>query len=62
MRNRKDRRTLKQSPESAYEDNGRSLLAKERRKRRDRRKENLELEERQLLLAEMPWCTPDRRS
>lgn len=58
MRNRKDRRQPPPSPDSGYQDNGRSTLAKERRKKRDRRMENLKLEERQLLLSEMPWFTP----
>jgi hypothetical protein len=60
MRNRKDRRS-QQPPESEHLENGRGLLARERRKGRDRRKENLRLEERQLLLSEMPWITPGRR-
>ncbi len=58
MRNRKDRRHEQPSPDSGYLDNGRTTLAKERRQKRDRRKENLKLEELQLLLSEMPWYTP----
>jgi hypothetical protein len=61
MRNRKERRKH-QSPESEYLENGRGLLARERRKGRDRRKENLRLEERQLLLSEMPWITPGKHT
>jgi hypothetical protein len=61
MRNRKDRRQQQPSPDPGYLDNGRTTLAKERRQKRDRRKENLKLEELQLLLSEMPWYTPRNR-
>jgi hypothetical protein len=61
MKQRTDRRKASKEPEDAYEDNGRGQFARERRKRRDRRMENLDLEERQLLLSEMPWLTLTKR-
>jgi hypothetical protein len=61
MKHRTDRRKARSGPEDTYENNGRGQHARERRKRRDRRMENLELEERQLLLSEMPWLTLNKR-
>lgn len=54
MRNHKDRRKTGNAPISPYEDNGRATLARDRRKNHERRIENLEMEERQLMLSEMP--------
>ena len=39
------------------EDSAHDFVTLERRKTRDRRLGNLEAEERQLLLSEMPWLT-----
>jgi hypothetical protein len=39
------------------EDSAHDFVTSERRKTRDRRLGNLEAEERQLLLSEMPWLT-----
>jgi hypothetical protein len=54
MRNRKDRRKTGKPPISPYEDNGRATLLRDRRKNHERRIENLKVEERQLILSEMP--------
>lgn len=62
MKERTDRRKDRGGLEDSREDNGRVQFARERRKRRDRRMENLDLEERQLLLSEMPWLTLNKRS
>ncbi len=61
MKQRTDRRRVRNGLQDAYEDNGREQFARERRKWRDRRMENLDLEERQLLLSEMPWLTLNKR-
>lgn len=61
MRNRKDRRRNPHNPYDEYQNNGRDRITKERRKGRERRMDRLELEERQLLLSEMPWPIPDPR-
>ncbi|MEZ5543564.1 MAG: hypothetical protein R3F42_16240 [Pseudomonadota bacterium] len=61
MKHRTDRRKAKDTGHDPLEDNGRAQFARERRKRRDRRMENLDLEERQLLLSEMPWLTLNKR-
>jgi hypothetical protein len=60
VRNRKDRRRARPDNERGYRENGREVLAKERRKGRDRRKENLRFEERLLELGEMPGINRDR--
>lgn len=60
MKQRTDRRKSGPGTEDPYAENGRAQLVRERRKRRDRRVENLEVEERQLLLSEMPWLLPDK--
>lgn len=52
MRNRKDRRKPAGTPAIPFEDL--SAGATDRRKQADRRLENLNAEERQLLLSEMP--------
>jgi hypothetical protein len=62
MKSRTDRRRIRTEAEDPLENNGRGKFARERRKRRDRRMENLELVERQLQLSEMPWLTLDKRS
>ena len=62
MRSRKDRRRVQHDGDPGYRENGREALAKERRKGRDRRMENLRFEERLLLLGEMPWFDRDQRS
>jgi hypothetical protein len=61
VKQRTDRRKVRNGLQGPYEDNGREQFARERRKRRDRRMENLDLEERQLLLSEMPWLTLNKR-
>jgi hypothetical protein len=61
MKQRTDRRRAENTAPDPHENNGRGQFARERRKRRDRRIENLELEERQLLLSEMPGMTLNRR-
>jgi hypothetical protein len=62
MRNRKDRRKPQDAVAPPLEDV--SQVAPERRKPLDRRMENLNAEERQLLLSEMPGLNtgkPDRK-
>ena len=54
MRNHKDRRKNGDKQVSPHEDNGRATLLRDRRKSHDRRIENLAVEERQLMLSEMP--------
>lgn len=61
MKQRTDRRRAGNPAQDPLEDNGRGQFVRERRKRRDRRIENLELEERQTLLSEMPGLTLNRR-
>jgi len=61
MKQRTDRRKSRNEDQDPLEDNGRGQYSRERRKRRDRRMENLDLEERQLLLSEMPWLTLNKR-
>jgi hypothetical protein len=60
MRSRKDRRKARPASDSWCREADRAGPAKERRKGRDRRKENLCFEERLLLLGEMPWIERDR--
>ncbi len=57
MRNHKDRRKTGDAPISPCEDNGRATLLRDRRKDHDRRIENLDIDERQLMLSEMPAPT-----
>lgn len=54
MRNSKDRRESDSIASFPLEDNDRERVLAERRKRVDRRIDNLDEEERQLLLSEMP--------
>ena len=54
MRSSKDRRGTDQIASFPLEDNDRERVFAERRKQRERRIDNLEEEERQLLLSEMP--------
>jgi hypothetical protein len=56
MRHKKDRRHTEPAG-FPLEDSNHELVTAERRRRADRRLENLDLEERQLLLSEMPWLT-----
>jgi hypothetical protein len=57
MRNSKERRHSQAIVTFPLEDSTHDLVTSERRKTRDRRLSNLEAEERQLLLSEMPWLT-----
>ncbi len=59
MRSRKNRRRNPDSFRSSLENNGSTTVAGERRKLRDRRIENLDDDERQLMFSEMP--SPTRR-
>lgn len=61
MKQRTDRRRTGNEAVNPLEDNGRGEFARERRKQRDRRLENLDDAERQTLLSEMPGVLPDRR-
>jgi hypothetical protein len=61
MRNIKDRRKPAKSTLFPGADNCQGAALSERRKRRERRVENLALEERQTLLSEMPWTTPGNK-
>jgi hypothetical protein len=57
MRNSRERRHTHAIVTFPLEDSARDFVTSERRKTRDRRMGNLEAEERQLLLSEMPWLT-----
>lgn len=57
MRSTKDRRDNASDPAFPLEDSDNELVMEDRRKKKDRRLEKLDLEERQLLLSEMPWLT-----
>jgi hypothetical protein len=57
MRSTKDRRDNATDPAFPLEDSDQELVMEDRRKRKERRLEKLALEERQLLLSEMPWLT-----
>ena len=57
MRNAKERRHSHTIVTFPLEDSAHDFVTSERRKTRDRRLSNLEAEERQLLLSEMPWLT-----
>jgi hypothetical protein len=57
MRNSRERRHSHTIVTFPLEDSARDFVTAERRKTRDRRMGNLEAEERQLLLSEMPWLT-----
>jgi hypothetical protein len=55
MRSTKDRRENTTSAVFPLEDSDQKIVMEDRRKRRERRLDKMELEERQLLLSEMPW-------
>lgn len=57
MRSSQDRRNPYAVAQPSLEDNERERVLAERRKTADRRIENLDTEERQLLLSELPWPT-----
>jgi hypothetical protein len=57
MRNPKERRHSHSIVTFPLEDSAHDYVTTDRRKTRDRRLGNLEEEERQLLLSEMPWLT-----
>jgi hypothetical protein len=57
MRNSRERRHSQTIVTFPLGDGTRDFVTAERRKTRDRRLSNLEAEERQLLLSEMPWLT-----
>lgn len=61
MRNSKDRRDPNAVARYPLEDNERERVLAERRKKTERRIENLNAEERQLLLSELPWPTLSKR-
>jgi hypothetical protein len=60
MRNQKDRRRAAAEPPSRYAENGREQLVKERRSGRNRRLDNMRLDERQTQLSEMPGPTTEK--
>ena len=62
MRHSKDRRDPDSIASSPLEDNDRERVYAERRKRHERRLDNMEEEERQLLLSEMPAPCSGNRS
>ena len=55
MRRTKDRRENKAGAVFPLEDSDQELVTEDRRKSKERRLDRLALEERQLLLSEMPW-------
>ena len=55
MRSTKDRRENKTGAVFPLEDSDQEIVMEDRRKNRERRLDRLALEERQLLLSEMPW-------
>ena len=55
MRSTKDRRENKTGAVFPLEDSDQEIVTQDRRKCRERRLDRLALEERQLLLSEMPW-------
>ena len=57
MRSSKDRRDGTADPAFPLEDSDQELVMQDRRRSRERRLEKMALEERQLLLSEMPWLT-----
>ncbi len=57
MRDSKDRRIHHTTPVSPFENNGQKLVFSDRHGTAERRMENMAVEERQLLLSEMPWMT-----
>jgi len=61
MRHSKDRRDPHADTRFPLEDNQRELVLADRRKKSERRIENLDAEERQLLLSELPWPILNKR-
>ena len=61
MRHSRDRRDPHAATRFPLEDNERELVLADRRKKTERRIENLDAEERQLLLSELPWPTLSKR-
>jgi hypothetical protein len=61
MRHSKDRRAPDSLASCPLEDNDREKVYSERRKQGERRIDNMEEEERQLLLSEMPAPTSRKR-
>jgi len=57
MRHAHDRRQPDADVACPLEDNGHDFVTHDRRHQADRRLENLDMEERQTLLSEMPWLT-----
>jgi hypothetical protein len=55
MRSTKDRRENTAGAVFPLEDSDQELVTEDRRKSKERRLDRLALEERQLLLSEMPW-------
>lgn len=55
MRSTKDRRENTTAAVFPLEDSHQEIVTEDRRKNRERRLDKLALEERQLLLSEMPW-------
>lgn len=55
MRSTKDRRENTTGAVFPLENSDQELVTEDRRKSRERRLDRLALEERQLLLSEMPW-------
>jgi hypothetical protein len=62
MRHSKDRRDPHAATQFPLEDNARDLVLRDRRKKSERRIENLDAEERQLLLSELPWPILGKRN
>ena len=57
MRSAMDRRNRSTAATYPLEDSDHELVLEDRRTSKERRLDDLELEERQLLLSEMPWLT-----
>ncbi|MEN8108584.1 MAG: hypothetical protein ABFS22_11330 [Pseudomonadota bacterium] len=57
MRSARDRRNRSTAATYPLEDSDHELVLEDRRTCKERRLDDLELEERQLLLSEMPWLT-----
>ncbi|UCC56980.1 MAG: hypothetical protein JSU75_04355 [Gammaproteobacteria bacterium] len=57
MRHTKERRRNSADASYPLEDSDHVLVSRDRRHLADRRLENLAMEERQMLLSEIPWLT-----
>lgn len=57
MRNRDDRRRSNAVEHYPLEDDSQAIVTEDRRSHQERRVEDLAVEERQMLLSEMPWLT-----